>query len=54
MQRSYHISYCSSYGAQKVVLPQKGQDDILEFKDFGKTLKVTFAIYADFETLNHK
>ena len=52
--RNDHLSYCSSHGAQKVVLPQKGQDDILEFKDFGKTLKVPFVIYADFETLNRK
>jgi hypothetical protein len=46
-----HIDYCSTNGPQKVELPQPG-DNILQFKDYEKTLRVPFIIYADFECLN--
>lgn len=46
-----HIDYCSVNGPQRVELPQPG-DNILQFKDFGKTLRVPSVIYADFKCLN--
>ncbi len=49
-----HLPYCSINGPQKVELPVEGHDDILEFKNLEKGLKVPFVIYADFETLNTK
>ena len=49
-----HIPYCSVHAPQKVVLPQEGKDDMLEFSDFEKQMKVPFVIYADFETINVK
>lgn len=49
-----HLPCCSTNGPQKVELPVEGQNDILEFKDIEKGLKVPFVIYADFETLNTK
>ncbi|XP_053380071.1 uncharacterized protein LOC128548718, partial [Mercenaria mercenaria] len=49
-----HITYCSTNEAQKVELPAVGDSAILEFKDFEKELKVSFTIYADFETLNRR
>jgi hypothetical protein len=47
-----HVQYCSIHGAQKIEIPEKGKNDILEFRDYEKTLKVPFVIYADFETIN--
>ncbi|XP_052779407.1 uncharacterized protein LOC128216784 [Mya arenaria] len=49
-----HEQYCSTHEAQRVELPIAGQNDILEFKDYEKTLTVPFVIYADFETINRK
>ena len=49
-----HIKYCSRHEAQRIELPIKGYNDILEFKEFEKTLKVPFVIYADFETIVRK
>ena len=49
-----HQVYCSSNGPQRVELPVPGENDILRFKDYEKTLKVPFVIYADFETINRK
>lgn len=46
-----HVEHCSSNGPQKIQLPKPGEN-ILEFKDFEKTLRVPFVIYADFECLN--
>lgn len=48
-----HQVYCSTNEPQRVVLPTQ-TDNILQFKDFEKELKVPFVIYADFETLNLK
>ena len=47
-----HKTYCSLHGPQKAILPE--DDAILKFKEYEKTLKVPFVIYADFETLNVK
>ncbi|XP_053380054.1 uncharacterized protein LOC123531918 [Mercenaria mercenaria] len=49
-----HQQYCSRHEAQRIELPIPGENDILEFKDYEKTLKVPFVIYADFETINMK
>lgn len=49
-----HQRYCSRHGAQRVELPVTDENDVLEFKDYEKTLKVPFVIYADFETINIK
>ena len=46
-----HIKNCSRHEAQRIELPVEGRNDILEFQEYEKTLKVPFAIYADFETL---
>ena len=46
-----HILYCQVHGEQKMELPTK-EDCFLEFKDFEKSLRVPYVIYADFETLN--
>ena len=49
-----HQPYCSTNGAKKAEFPIPGKNDILEFKDFEKQLRVPFVIYADFETINRK
>lgn len=46
-----HIDYCQSHDSQKIELPSN-KDCFLEFKDYEKTLRVPYVIYADFETLN--
>ena len=47
-----HIEYCAAHGEQKLILPEKGQNDVLKFNDFRKQMKCPFIIYCDFETLN--
>ena len=47
-----HREFCAVNGEQKIVLPQKGVDDILKFNDFKKKMKCPFVIYCDFETVN--
>ena len=49
-----HKIYCSRHGVQRIELPVKGENDLLEFRDFEKTLKVPFVIYADLETIVRK
>ena len=50
-----HIQNCSRHEAQRIELPLKGQNDILEFREYEKTLKdIPFVIYADFETIVKK
>ncbi|XP_071138792.1 uncharacterized protein [Mytilus edulis] len=46
-----HRPYCERFDFQKVQYPKEGEDDILKFKDYHKTMKVPFVIYADFEAL---
>ena len=43
-----HLEYCSELSPQRVILPKKGEE-IIKFKDFEKSLKLPFIIYADFE-----
>lgn len=49
-----HIKYCSRHGAQRIELPIKEENDVLQFKDYEKTLKTPFVIYADTETIIKK
>lgn len=49
-----HLSYCSKYEAQNVELPVEGENDVLEFSDFSKQMKVPFVIYCDFEAFSEK
>ncbi|XP_052765064.1 uncharacterized protein LOC128206548 [Mya arenaria] len=49
-----HQKLCARNGAQRVNLPTPGDNDILNFKDYEKTLKAPFIVYADFETVNKK
>ena len=44
-----HRKYCDKFDFQKVSYPKEGIDDVLEFKDFQKQMRVPFVIYADFE-----
>ena len=46
-----HRSYCDRFDFQKVKYPEEGKN-ILEYKNFHKQIRVPFAIYADFETIN--
>ncbi|MBP1526016.1 MAG: hypothetical protein H9Q67_05945 [Spiroplasma ixodetis] len=50
---SDHKNYCGLNKPSKVVLPTKA-DNIVEFKNFKHSMKVPFAIYADFESLIRK
>ncbi|KAK3093489.1 hypothetical protein FSP39_016361 [Pinctada imbricata] len=49
-----HQSFCKQFEFQRVKYPKEGYDDILEFQNFHKQLRVPFVIYADFETLVEK
>lgn len=49
-----HLKYCSKHEAQHVEFPLKGEDDILEFKEFSKQMRVPFAIYCDFEAFTQQ
>jgi len=45
-----HQRYCSRHDAQHVVFPTKGTgEDIIEFDDFSKQMRVPFVIYCDLE-----
>lgn len=48
-----HRPYCDKFDFQKIELPEEGKN-ILEFKDFHKSMHVGFTIYADFEALTRK
>ena len=45
-----HDELCSKTEAQRVFLPKQGEN-VLEFKNVHKQERVTFAIYADFESI---
>lgn len=49
-----HIPYCKQFDFQKVEFPIEGKDNILQYKNFHKKLRVPFVIYCDFETLVQK
>ena len=42
-----HLEYCSNYEGVKIEMPDKGT--ILKFKNYYKSEKVPFVVYADFE-----
>ena len=44
-----HVPYCSEFDFQRVKYPEEGKDDVLEFSNFYKQLRVPFTIYSDFE-----
>lgn len=45
-----HHRYCSKHDAQYVQFPTKGSgEDIIQFDDFSKQMRVPFVIYCDFE-----
>jgi len=46
-----HSIYCSKYDAQHLKFPTEGDEDIVEFGDFSKQMRVPFVIYCDFEAL---
>ena len=45
-----HKEYCNEYEAVKIELPKKGT--VLEFKNYHRSEKVPFLVYADFECYN--
>ena len=47
-----HKEFCATSGEQKIVLPQKGVDDVLKFKAFRKKMRCPFVINCDFKTIN--
>ena len=46
-----HLEYCSNHEAVKIVMPEKGKNDILKFENYFNSEKVPFIIYADTESL---
>ena len=57
--RNSELSYVSKFPKRKeipripkIILPEKGVNDILKFTDFQTQMKCPFVIYCDFETLN--
>lgn len=49
-----HRPYCDRFDFQKVEFPIEGKNDVLEFKDFHKQMRISFVIYADFESITRK
>lgn len=49
-----HRLYCKKFDFQKVTYPKEGKNDVLEFQDFQKQMRVPFVIYADFECFAKK
>ena len=43
-----HETFCSNHDAVKVELPDE-ENNTLSFKNYNKSMKVPFVIYADFE-----
>ena len=46
-----HSEYCRNHEAVKIEMPEKGKNDILKFKNYCNSEKVSFIIYADTESL---
>ena len=46
-----HEEYCNTNECIKVVMPEKGKNDIVKFKNYCNSEKVPFIIYADTESL---
>ncbi|XP_071153082.1 uncharacterized protein [Mytilus edulis] len=47
-----HKADCGKFDFQKITLPKEGE--VLEFKEYAKTARIPFVIYADFECLTRK
>ena len=47
-----HKEYCDSHAAVKVVMP--GEGSILKFKNFVRSMRVPFVVYADFESFTQR
>ena len=45
---SKHNEYCSQHDAQKIAVPELGT--ILKFKNYNRSMRVPFIVYADFES----
>ncbi|KAK3107749.1 hypothetical protein FSP39_021357 [Pinctada imbricata] len=45
-----HRDFCMSLGEQKIEMPTPGENDIVEFSEIAKQLRVPYTIYADMET----
>src|ERR1043165_8232214 len=43
-----HTEYCSQHDAQKIELPEPGT--MLSFKNYNRSMRVPFVVYADFES----
>ena len=43
-----HREYCKSYEAIKIELPEEGSK--ISFKNHNRSMRVTFIVYADFES----
>ncbi|CAL1268473.1 unnamed protein product [Larinioides sclopetarius] len=46
-----HVPYCNEHTPQRIVMPEPGEDIVLEFKQFKFSQPVPYVIYADFEAL---
>jgi hypothetical protein len=46
---SKHNEYCLQHGAKKIELPKPGSE--VKFQNYKRSLRVPFAVYADFESL---
>src|SRR6218665_3637489 len=44
-----HTAYCSQQEAQRIELPDPGT--MLDFKNYNRSLRVPFTVYADFESI---
>lgn len=45
-----HIPYCEIHGAQRTEMPSE-EEKWLKFSDISKQLRVSFVVYADFESI---
>ena len=47
-----HITLCQNNDACKIELPKEGET--IEFKNYNRSMRVPFVIYADFEAITEK
>ncbi|GBN27496.1 hypothetical protein AVEN_67556-1 [Araneus ventricosus] len=46
-----HLPYCNEHSPQRIVMPEPGEESVLQFKQHKFSQPVPYAIYADFEAL---
>ncbi|GBN34544.1 hypothetical protein AVEN_41157-1 [Araneus ventricosus] len=46
-----HLPYCNEHSPQRIVMPEPGEESVLQFKQHNFSQPVPYAIYADFEAL---